>query len=213
MDENKKFVLDKKIERTIENLGKNNMDACYVQNSDEMLQKVKELLSEGDTVSVGGSMTLFETGLIDLLRSGDYNFLDRYADGLTPSSIKNIYRESFSANAYIASSNAVTENGEIYNVDGTGNRVAAMIYGPDSVILLVGINKIVKDIDAAVERNRRYAAPANAKRLNRNTPCASLGYCTDCSSPDRICSNYVVLRKQQLQGRIKVIIVGEELGY
>ena len=213
MDENKKFVLDKKIARTIENLNKNNMDAYYVQNSAEMLQKVGELLQDGNTVSVGGSMTLFETGLIEFLRNGNYNFLDRYKDGLTPSGIKNIYRESFSADAYLASCNAITEKGEIYNVDGNGNRVAAMIYGPDSVLLVVGVNKIVKGIDEAVERNRRYAAPANAKRLNRDTPCASLGYCTDCSSPDRICSSYVVLRQQQIKGRIKVIIVGEDLGY
>lgn len=158
-------------------------------------------------------MTLFETGVIDLLRSEKYNFSDRYAQGLSKDDIKDIYRKSFSADAYFTSSNAITENGELYNVDGTGNRVAAMIYGPDKVIVVVGINKIVKDVDEAIERNKRMAAPANATRLNRKTPCANLGYCTDCNSPDRICNDYVLIRRQGIKGRINVIIVNKEFGY
>lgn len=213
MDKNSNWVLEQKIKRTIANLQKNNMEGHYVNDEKELLNKLSELLKEGDTVSVGGSMTLFETGIIDYLRRGKYNFLDRYKEGLTPSDTKEIYRKSFSADAYLVSSNAVTEDGELYNVDGTGNRTAAMIYGPDKVIVIIGINKIVRDIDEAIERNRQISAPANARRLNKKTPCAETGYCMDCESSERICNDYVVIRRQSVKGRIKVIIVGKELGY
>lgn len=213
MDKNTVFVVEKKVERTIENLEKNNMNGYFVQNNEEALNKIQELLNEGDTVSVGGSMTLFEIGALELLRNGKYNFLDRYEEGLTKEQIKDIYRKSFCADAYLSSSNAVTEEGELYNVDGNGNRVAAMIYGPDKVIIIIGINKIVKNLDEAIMRNREIAAPANAKRLNRATPCAKVGYCMDCTSKDRICSDYVVIRRQMQKERIHVIIVNEELGY
>ncbi|MBF8984766.1 lactate utilization protein [Lutibacter sp. B2] len=213
MDKNLEWVIEKRIERTIKNLEKNNMEGYYVKDEKEVVEKVKEFINEGDTVAVGGSMTLFETGVIDLLRDGKYNFLDRYKQGLTQDDIKEIYRKSFFADAYCASSNAITENGELYNVDGTGNRVAAMIYGPENVILVIGYNKIVKDIEDAIRRNREIAAPANAKRLDRKTPCKDLGYCVDCNSEARICNEYVIIRKQAIKGRIKIIIVGKELGY
>lgn len=210
---NKKWHMELKIKRTIEALGKNNMEAFYVETEEELHGKIKELVPEKAVVSVGGSRTLFETGVMELLRDGTYEFLDRYEEGLTPLDIKNLYRQSFCADAYFTSTNALTENGELYNVDGTGNRVASMIYGPDMVVVICGTNKIVKDIDEAIDRNKRIAAPINAKRLNRNTPCAITGVCSDCSSPDRICNDYVVIRRQGLKDRIKVIIVGEEYGY
>lgn len=213
MDKNVEWVIEKKVQRTIENLEKNNMQAYYVEDENSLLNKIDELIKEGDTVSVGGSMTLFETGIIDMLRSGKYNFLDRYNPDLSNEDIKEIYRKSFFADAYFTSSNAVTEDGELYNVDGNGNRVAAMIYGPDKVIVIIGTNKIVTDVDEAIERNRRLAAPANTKRLNKKTPCANLGYCVDCNSPERICNDYVLIRKQGQKGRIHVIIIGKELGY
>ncbi|OEF99879.1 hypothetical protein BHF71_01520 [Vulcanibacillus modesticaldus] len=213
MDENVAFVIEKKVERTIKNLEKNNMHGYFVQNEEEVLNKIEELMNEGDTVSVGGSMTLFETGVIELLRSGKYNFLDRYQAGLTPEQIKEIYRKTFFADVFLTSSNAITEDGELYNVDGRGNRVAAMIYGPDKVIVVVGINKIVKDLDGAIMRNRRIAAPANTKRLDRKTPCVKVGYCMDCNSADRICNEYVLIKRQPTAGRIHVIIVNKELGY
>ncbi|GAA0178118.1 lactate utilization protein [Clostridium sediminicola] len=213
MDKNAYFVVQKKVERTIENLNKNNMDGYFVQDEQELQKKVKELMSAGETVSVGGSMTLFETGLIDLLRNGDYNFLDRYEKDLTPEDITEIYRKTFFANTYLVSSNAVTEDGELYNVDGRGNRVSAMIFGPDKVIVVVGVNKLVKDLDAAIERNREIAAPANAVRLRRKTPCAKVGYCMDCDSPDRICNSYTLIGRQMKKGRIHVIFVNKELGY
>lgn len=213
MDKNLKSVIEKRIKRTMENLEKNNMEAFYAEDSSEVIDIVKGLVKEGETVSVGGSMTLFETGLIEYLKSGKFNYLDRYADGITPEGMKEVFRKTFSADTYFTSTNAVTEDGELYNVDGTCNRVAAMLYGPDKVIVVAGANKIVPDSDEAIERVRNTAAPANAIRLSRKTPCVSTGYCMDCSSPERICNSYVLIGRQAAKGRIKVIIVGSELGY
>lgn len=213
MDKNLTWVISERVKRTIDNLRRNNISAYNVQTCEQAIEKIMELVRDGSTVSVGGSMTLFEAGIIDHLRSGRYNFLDRYADGLTPEDIKDIYRKSFSAGAYFTSSNAITESGELFNVDGNGNRVAAMIYGPDKVIVIAGVNKIVKDEQQATERLRSTAAPANARRLSRKTPCAELGYCTNCNRPDRICNDYVLIKKQPANGRMHVIIIDKELGY
>lgn len=213
MDKHLQTIMMKRVERTMENLRKNRMKAWYVESRKDVVPLLETLIRDGDTVSCGGSITLFETGVIDHLRSGRYIFLDRYAEGLTPDQITEIFRKSFFANAYLTSTNAITEDGELFNVDGRGNRVAAMIFGPDNVIVIAGINKIVTDLDEAVNRLRQIEAPANAVRLSRRTPCTKIGCCQDCSSPDRICSDYVVFRQQTVPDRIKVIIVGEELGY
>lgn len=213
MDYNDKWVMQKRVKRTIQAFENNNMEAYYVEDEKELLKKVDTYLKSGDTVSVGGSMTLFETGVIDYLKTKNINFLNRYKDGITSSEVEEIYRKSFFTDVYFVSSNAVTEKGELYNVDGNGNRVAAMLYGPKTVIVIVGTNKLVKDLPEAIERNRNLSAPANAKRLNKNTPCAKVGYCMDCTSSERICNEYVLIRKQSKIGRIKVIIVGKELGY
>lgn len=213
MNENVQWVNEKKIERTISNLEKNNIKGYYAKSNDELINIIKDIAKEGETVSVGGSITLFETKVIDLLRSGRYNFLDRYEDNLTPADLKEIYRKSFYADTYFSSVNAITEDGEIFNVDGNGNRVAAMLYGPDKVILVVGANKIVKNIDEAINRNKCVSGPANAKRLNTKTPCAKVGYCMDCKSDDRICCEYTVIKKQRMADRMFVIFINEVLGF
>jgi len=213
MDKNLMAIHEKHAAKTIDNLAKNNILGFYVNSSEQAVEKVAGLMKEGELVAVGGSMTLFETGIIDHLRSGRYNFLDRYKEGLSRDQQEEIFRKSFLADTYITSTNAITEAGELYNVDGTGNRVAAMIYGPRSVIVVAGINKIVKDIDEAVERVRRMAAPANSTRLDTKTPCIKTGHCVDCRTEGRICCSYAVLGYQKQKNRIKVIIVGEELGY
>jgi len=213
MDKNIRSIKEKRIENVIKNLEKNNMRGYYVKDNVELMEVVKEIVSEGDTIGFGGSMTLFETGMMDFLRQGNYNLLDRYVEGLSPLDIKELYRKAFSANVYLTSTNALTEAGELFNVDGNGNRVAAMIWGPDKVIVICGTNKIVKDEAAAVERNKRIAAPANATRLSTNTPCKKLGYCVDCNSPERICCSYVTIKKQRVQDRIHVVIVDGEYGY
>lgn len=213
MDKHIMSVINKQITRTMDNLVKNNMTAVFVENKDQVVAEVAEYIKEGEQVSVGGSMTLFETGIIDNLRSGRYNFLDRYMENMSRAQMDEIFRKSFFSDTYLTSTNAITENGELYNVDGHGNRVAAMIYGPKSVIVVAGINKIVKDLDQAVERVRRIAAPANSIRLEKNTPCTKTGYCVDCKKDDRICCSYTVLGHQKQKNRIKVILVGESLGY
>lgn len=212
MDKNMKWLNEKKVERTIEALEKNNMQAYLVNSIDELIEKIKEVVNEGQTVSCGGSMTLFETGVIEHLKSGRYNYLDRYKEGITPEEVKKVYREAFFADAYFTSSNAITEDGKLYNVDGNGNRVAAMLYGPDKVIVVAGSNKIVKNLDEAIERVKCIAGPANSKRLNRKTPCSKVGYCMDCNSNERICREYTVISKP-VPNRIYVIFLNEELGY
>ena len=213
MDNNLKWVNEQKVLRTIESLNKNNMNGYLVNTNEELIEKIEELVSEGATVSCGGSVSLFETGVMDHLRSGRYKFLDRYEEGLSKEEITNIFKESFFADAYFASSNAVTEDGKLYNVDGNGNRVAAMLFGPEKVILIVGVNKIVKNIDEAVMRNREISAPANAKRLNKLTPCTKVGYCVDCKGSDKICREFTVISSQGDKDRIHVIFMNKEIGY
>lgn len=213
MDKSLKSILDIHVQITVRNLSKNNMYPVYVETKEEVVPKIEELVREGETVACGGSMTLFEAGVMKHLRTGRYNFLDRYEKGLTQQQINEIYKKSFFADTYFTSTNAITEDGELYNVDGNGNRVAAMIYGPSSVIVVAGINKIVRNIDEAVERVKRIAAPANALRLNADTPCTKTGICMNCKTDKRICCSYTVFRHQKAKDRIKVIIVGESLGY
>lgn len=212
MDKFMQWRNEKLIERTIENLKRNNMEAILVQDEAELIKKLDELIKKGSVVSVGGSMTLIEMGVIDYLRSGNFTFLDRYDSNLTLEGRKELNRKAFSADTYLCSTNALTEQGELFNVDGNGNRVAAMLYGPDQVIVVCGVNKIVKDLKEAEERIKRIAAPVNTKRLNKNTPCTKVGYCMDCNSDDRICCDYVIMKKQR-NNRIKVIIVNKNLGY
>lgn len=202
-----------KINRTIEALKKNNMNGYYAKNRDEVIELIKDIVKEGSKVAVGGSETLSELGILEHLRSGRYDFLDRYKEGLTREEVTNIFKQSFLADAYLSSCNAITENGELYNVDGNGNRVAAMLYGPDKVIVICGINKIVKDVDEAIKRNREISAPMNAKRLNKKTPCTKVGYCMNCNSPERICNEYTLIKKQRSSERMYVIFLNENLGY
>lgn len=213
MDKTIIWYREKQIERTINSLEKHNISGFFVKDENELLQKIKELIKEDSIVGVGDSMTLFATGVIDLLRNGKYHFLDKYKEGLTREEKDQLYRNNFNADTFLSSTNALTEEGELFNIDGNGSRVAPMIYGPRQVIIVAGINKLVKNMEEAEKRVRNYAAPMDAKRLNKKTPCVSLGYCVDCKSEERICNSFVSIKRQFVKGRIKVIIVGKELGY
>ena len=213
MDNSTLWYMEKRVDRTIKNLNRRNMEGFFVKDKSELMTLLNKLIDEKSTVGVGDSMTLFETDVIDFLRKGDYVFLDKYREGITSEEKKDIYIQNFSANTFMCSTNALTEDGELYNIDGNGSRVAPMLYGPKQVILVTGINKIVKDIEEAEKRARNYAAPIDAKRLNKDTPCTTLGYCVDCKSPNRICNDFTIIRGQFIKNRIKVIIVGEQLGY
>ena len=205
--------MDIRIENTIKALEKNRMKALYADNREELYDIIRELIKGDKLITAGGSMSLKESGVTDMLMS-EYKgiYLDR-SEGKTPDDVEDILRKAFVSDTFFASSNAVTENGELYNVDGKGNRVSAMIYGPKQVILVVGKNKIVKDMDEAIRRVELIAAPKNTVRLNCATPCAKTGECAHCRSDGRICCSYVRLGQQRVQDRIKVIIVNEELGY
>lgn len=213
MDENLNRLIKLKREKMEKAFQNNNMELFHLDNSQQLLTFLDDYLKPGVKVGVGGSMTLFETGVIDKLRNSDVQFLDRYQEGLTREQIQSIFRESFLADIYITSSNAVTMNGCLYNIDGTGNRVAAMIYGPKEVLVIVGRNKIFTTEEAAINHIRNVAAPANAMRLNKNTPCTKAGKCLDCKSSDCICSSFVKMGYQSNVNRIKVIVVNEDLGY
>ena len=213
MDKNVLWVNEQRILRTIKALEKNNMNGYMVASNVDLISKIEELISPKSKVSCGGSMTLFETGVIDHLKSGRYEFLDRYKEGLTQDEIKEIFRQSFLSDAYVTSTNAITENGEIYNVDGNGNRVAAMLYGPDKVIIVAGVNKIVPNVEEAIIRTKEYASPINAKRLNKETPCTKIGRCVECNSDNRICNEYTLIKRQIDKNRIHVILINDNLGY
>lgn len=202
-------------------LEQNNMKAFVAKDKTQALEIVKTLIPDGATVAVGGSVTLNECKVLDYLRNGNFNFLDRYKPDLTQEQIREIYCKSFSADVYLCSSNAITKKGELYNVDGNANRIGAICYGPKSVIMIVGKNKIVENIDEAIKRVKTIAAPKNTKRLNCQTYCNEKGVCMGlegemcdgCNSPQRICANYLVSAKQRQKDRIKVILVDENLGY
>lgn len=196
----------------IAEMAKRNIEGYYVCSKEEAVNKALSFLTEGMTISWGGSMTLSQIGLFDALQEkACYNLLDRTK--VPPEEIPDLYRKAFFADTYFMSSNAITQQGELINIDGTGNRVASLIYGPKQVIIIAGINKIVKDEAAAIERIHNVAAPINALRLHKNTPCAHTGKCHNCLSPDCICMHTVITRNSVTKGRIKVILVNENLGY
>ena len=213
--------MEKRIETVMTNLRRNRMEAYFVPQLSDVLPLVESMIAIEDTVAVGGSATLDQAGVIKRLRDGEYRFLDRYDPNLTPEQRVDILRDSAKADVYLTSANAITEQGELYNVDGRGNRVAAISFGPKSVIAVVGVNKIVADINEAIRRVKMVAAPLNAKRLHCDTYCCRIGHCqgldggmTDgCSSPARICSHYLISGMQREANRIKVILVGEECGF
>ncbi|EKF49275.1 hypothetical protein H17ap60334_05814 [Thermosipho africanus H17ap60334] len=192
-------------------LNKKGHEAYIVEDEKEALEKVLELIPKGSTVATGGSLTLNQIGLLEKLRTEEYNFLDRYS-AKTKEEKEELERKAFFSDFYICSANAITENGEIALLDGNGNRVAAVIFGPKNVILVTSVNKVVKNLEEARERIR-YISPMNTKRLNLNTPCAQTGYCVDCASHQRICNYYTIIESgYRHPGRIKVVIVLKELG-
>ncbi len=212
------------ITRTMENLRKNGIEPYYIETKEEVLPLIGRLAPAGARVAIGGSETLKECGVLPFLRSGEYHFLDRYADGLSREQVEQVHRDSHSCDAYFCSSNAVTENGELYNVDGNSNRVSAIAHGPSQVIMVVGVNKLVKNLEQAIFRVKLIAAPKNVRRLGNNTYCNLKGRCSSllkeqpimtdgCKNEDRICCNYLVSAKQRVSGRIKLILVNESLGY
>ena len=202
----------------------NNMNAYAVEAKEEAMELLKNLLKEQSTVAVGGSVTLDQVGVISLLRNGNYNFIDRYEKDISREEVEKRFRLGLLSDYFIMSSNAITEDGCLYNVDGNGNRVAALCYGPENVIVIAGKNKIVKDIKEAQTRVKTIATPKNCQRLGINSYCSNTGKCMSltsdnpelcdgCHADSRICCTYVISAMQRKKGRITVILINEELGY
>lgn len=205
--------LPKQIQLVCDALRRNRMNVTFVQTKEEALQSVIDQIFDGAVVGVGGSVTLDELGLIAKLRTMPIQFLDRYAPDLTKDEIMDLHRALFTSDIFISGINAITMDGELYNMDATGNRVAAMMFGPKKVLLVAGINKIVSNLEEARTRLRTIAGPLNAIRLQRKTPCVHTNTCMDCASEERICNLESILKKQALADRIHIILVNQELGY
>ena len=196
----------------IKNLTKRQIEGYYCADKKSALKKALELIQKGASVGWGGSMTLIETGLLDAIKNGDYEVIDREtATNLYEQ--RKIYGEICCSDFFLMSTNAITLDGELINIDGRGNRVSFLCYGPQNVLILAGMNKVVTDVESGFKRVRDIASPPNTVRLNKKTPCAITGKCEDCYSPDCICGQFVVTRRSGVPNRIKVILIGEELGY
>lgn len=200
------------MEKLLENLRKRHFDPYYFDTREEAIEKIMELIPKEASCSWGGSVTIDSLGIKEMLKERGNKLFDR-ATGKTPEEATKIMQEGLSADFFLMSSNALTEDGVLFNIDGRGNRLAALCFGPKNVIVVVGKNKIVKDFDSAYDRVRNYVAPKNATRLSAKTPCTVTNKCEQCFSPDCICSQMVATRLSKPQGKIKVIIINEELGF
>lgn len=200
-------------ETMIQNLAKRNMEGYFAATREEAVQLIMDkFLKAGKTVCFGGSMSLTESGLMDAIRESDCILYDRNT-AKTPEAMKEMKAKMINSDYFLMSTNAITVEGELVNIDGVGNRVSYLCYGPENVIILVGMNKVVTSVEDGVHRVRDIASPPNTVRLNKNTPCAKTGRCGDCYSDDCICSQIVITRRSGTKNRIKVVLVAEELGY
>ena len=209
MDKNVKKRNELLAQTVIKGLNKRNMSGYYAANKEEACRMALELIGEGSSVTMGGGMSVFEIGLVDALKKGNYNFIDRdnYDDP------REAAVAAFTADVFLASTNAMTQDGILVNIDGNANRVSCIAYGPKKVVFIVGMNKVCDDLDGAMKRARNVAAPSNTQRFDINTPCKKTGTCIDCTSPDTICCQFLVTRYSRHDDRIHVILVNDELGF
>lgn len=200
-------------ETVVKALEKNNFQAYYVSDRAAAAEKLFALVPAGATVGVGGSWTLKELNIPEQLVKKGHEVFDHNAPGLTMEQSMALRRKELLCDVFISGTNAITLDGQIVNTDGSGNRVAAMSFGPKKVVVVVGVNKIVPDLDAAMERIELYAAPINNKRLDKPNPCTVTGTCMDCQGPTRICNMTSILHKKPPTMEFHVIVVGEDLGF
>lgn len=196
-------------QKVIKGLESRNMTGYYAADREEALKTALSLIPEGSSVTMGGAMSAHEIGLVDALKNGNYNFIDRdaYADR------RAAMMAAYDADVFLSSANAMTEDGVLVNIDGNSNRVSAIAQGPKKVVFIVGMNKVCSDLDGALKRARNVAAPINAQRFGLSTPCAKTGACFDCKSPDTICCQFLITRFSKHTGRIHVILVNDSLGF
>jgi hypothetical protein len=196
----------------LERLKKRNMEGYFCETSAEAVELALSLMPEGSSISWGGTSTVSECGLMDAIQKKNYTLIDR-TTAKTPEEKREIFAKTVMADYYLMSTNAITMEGELINIDGFGNRVACLCAGPEHVLVIAGMNKVVNNVESGLDRIRTKAAPANTVRLNKNTPCAKTGVCGNCFAPDCICSQTVITRRSGTPGRIKVILVNEDLGF
>lgn len=217
--------MNQQIQKLFKNLEKNKIQPLFAETKEDAVKLVKDMLFDGCVITWGGSMSVIECGIDKLLRDEKYCFMDRGRAGITPEEQQECFKASIGADFFFCSANAITEKGEIVNVDGLANRISSIAFGPKKVVMIVGVNKIVYDLKEAFLRVKKIAAPKNCVRLNKNTPCAKLGHCVSlvnndnpdfadgCNSDDRICCDYMVSAMQHQSNRLTVILVDENLGY
>lgn len=194
-------------------LQRNHFEACYVETKEEAAEKALALIADGASVGIGGSMTIAALDLEPRLQEKGCTIYNHNRAGLAPEESMALRRKEILADVFLCSSNAVTLDGQLVNTDGSGNRVAAMCFGPKKVVVVAGVNKLVETVEDGRRRIASVAAPVNAKRLRRATPCAQTGCCADCASPERICRVTAVMHQKPLSVAFAVILVGESLGY
>jgi L-lactate utilization protein LutB len=193
----------------IKGLQSRNMSGYYAASREEALQIALSLIPEGSTATMGGGVSVEEIGLVKALKEGNYNYIDRNeAEDKRAAML-----QAYDADVFLASANAITQDGVLVNIDGNANRVSALAYGPKKVVLIVGMNKVCSDVDGAMKRARNVAATTNAQRFGLSTPCSKTGACMDCKSPDTICCQFLITRYSRHEGRIHVILVNEDLGF
>lgn len=196
-------------QKVIKGLESRNMTGYYASDKAEALKKALELIPEGAIVAMGGAMSAHEIGLVDAVKGGNYKFIDRDA----VSDKRAAMMDSYDADVFLASTNAMTEDGVLINIDGNSNRVSMIAQGPKKIVFIVGMNKVCKDVDSAMKRARNVAAPINAQRFGLKTPCSETGSCMNCKSPDTICCQILITRYSRHKGRIHVILVNDDLGF
>ena len=208
----KELYFEKRGNVLVKNLKARHFDAYYCANKEQALAKALELIPTGASVGWGGAMSAEGIGLLDAVRTGDYKAIDRDKTS-TPQEREEAMRSCLLADVFITGSNAISMDGQLVNIDGVGNRVAAIVYGPRSIIVIAGMNKVADTLEAAVTRARTVAAPINTQRFPVETPCKVTGTCSDCRTDGCICNQMLITRNCKPAGRIKVILVGEELGF
>ena len=196
-------------QKVIKGLESRNMSGYYAASKEEALKLALTMIPEGSSVTMGGAMSAHEIGLVDALKAGNYNFIDRdaYEDK------RAAMLAAYDADVFLSSANAMTDDGILVNIDGNSNRVSAICQGPKKVLFIVGMNKVCGDLDGAMKRARNVAAPTNAQRFGLSTPCAKTGKCMDCKSPDTICCQFLITRYSRHKDRIHVILVNDNLGF
>lgn len=196
----------------VKNLKARHFDAYYCDNREEALKKALELIPQGASVGWGGAKSAHEIGLLTAIRNGEYTAIDRESCK-TPEERNQAMKQALFADVFLTGANAISLDGQMVNIDGAGNRVAAIIYGPETVLVIAGMNKVVDTLDAAINRARTVAAPLNQQRFQLDNPCTITGVCADCKSESCICNQIVITRHCRPVGRIKFILVGEDLGF